>query len=283
MTYPVRYLDTETTGFSNRDKVVEITILDENGKVLLDTLVNPGRSIPAESTAVHGITNADVRNAPTWAQIERKVIAFLTGCELVGHNIAFDLRFLGAAKEAPALVTCTMKAWRRHHGKSIKLGVAAAAIGFTPSGAFHRSAADTEVTRALHLWLKANTTVFDPPKPKIAARSASSDMDQSVGAADSLPIASAKPASLASSQPAVICCSPDDPRLKAPPAELCPPPTLRGTPWTLQADELLLSLWNSGRDILDILAEVPRTPLALFMRLERLGAIPVGAHPYNQK
>ena len=47
-------LDTETTGLYDDAEIVEISIIDENGGVLLDTLVKPLKPIPAEATAIHG-------------------------------------------------------------------------------------------------------------------------------------------------------------------------------------------------------------------------------------
>ena len=62
-------LDTETTGLYDDAEIVEISIIDENGGVLLDTLVKPLKPIPAEATAIHGITNEMVATAPTWVAI----------------------------------------------------------------------------------------------------------------------------------------------------------------------------------------------------------------------
>jgi len=51
------YLDTETTGLSpgNGARIVEIAILDDDGRPLLDTLVNPDCEIPDEASSIHGI------------------------------------------------------------------------------------------------------------------------------------------------------------------------------------------------------------------------------------
>ncbi len=60
------YLDTETTGLDSRSEIIEICILDHDGRVLLDSLVQPVGDIPADASAVHGITTAMVQDAPTW-------------------------------------------------------------------------------------------------------------------------------------------------------------------------------------------------------------------------
>ncbi|NDD11792.1 MAG: hypothetical protein EB072_03880 [Betaproteobacteria bacterium] len=53
------FLDTETTGLSpsSGDKIVEIAIVDGSGRILLNSLVDPGRAIPWHATNVHGITD----------------------------------------------------------------------------------------------------------------------------------------------------------------------------------------------------------------------------------
>ena len=58
-------LDTETTGLGSRDRVVEISCIDRNGNVLVDSLVNPGIAIPVASTAIHGISDTDVADKPS--------------------------------------------------------------------------------------------------------------------------------------------------------------------------------------------------------------------------
>jgi DNA polymerase III epsilon subunit-like protein len=65
----VVYLDTETTGFGKRAEIVDIAVVDGGGQVLFESLVRPTRRIPAEVIAIHGITNADVKDAPEWGDL----------------------------------------------------------------------------------------------------------------------------------------------------------------------------------------------------------------------
>lgn len=96
-------VDTETTGFSPRhgDRVLELAVvhLDAAGRVEAqwETLVNPGRSVGA--THVHGITAADIAAAPRFDDVAEHVAGLLSGRVVVGHNIAFDLRFLASEFE----------------------------------------------------------------------------------------------------------------------------------------------------------------------------------------
>lgn len=67
------------------------------------TLVNPGRPIPAQAAAVHGISDLDVSFAPPFAQAGRELLAFIEGAVLVAHNAPFDLGFLRAECERAGL------------------------------------------------------------------------------------------------------------------------------------------------------------------------------------
>ena len=93
-------LDTETTGFGvyAGDEIVAIAMLELQGLEPSGreyrTLVNPGRSIPALSTEIHGITDAQVQDAPKIGDVIVEVMEFLDDGVLVGHHTNFDLRFL---------------------------------------------------------------------------------------------------------------------------------------------------------------------------------------------
>jgi DNA polymerase-3 subunit epsilon len=96
---PLAFFDLETTGTKiGKDRIVQIGIV----RLLLDgsreryqTLVNPGIPIPAEATAVHGITDLDVAMAPTLDAIASEVLDNLSGCDLSGFNcLRFDVPFL---------------------------------------------------------------------------------------------------------------------------------------------------------------------------------------------
>jgi hypothetical protein len=63
-------LDTETTGIGQWDRIVEIALIDDQGMVLMNTLVNPEIPIPKEASAIHGITDEMVSAAPTFSEIQ---------------------------------------------------------------------------------------------------------------------------------------------------------------------------------------------------------------------
>ena len=96
---PLAVFDLETTGTDRlNDRIVEIAALrvHPGGEVVtLDQRVNPGVRIPRESSEIHGITDADVADSPSFASIAADLAAFFSGCDLAGYNIrGFDLPLL---------------------------------------------------------------------------------------------------------------------------------------------------------------------------------------------
>jgi DNA polymerase-3 subunit epsilon len=101
-------IDFETTGLSPRSAgVVEMAVVhvDTAGAVThrWSSLVNPGRPIP--NSDIHGITDADIAGAPTFAELAPTLAHLLTGRVLVAHNAPFDLRFLKAEAFRVGLVS----------------------------------------------------------------------------------------------------------------------------------------------------------------------------------
>ncbi|MEO6166231.1 MAG: 3'-5' exonuclease [Chitinophagales bacterium] len=99
LTRPLAFVDLETTGINfAKDRIVEIAVL----KVMPDgnvhekqTRVNPLMPIPAQVIAIHGITDEDVKNAPTFEQIAKQYFIFLDECDLAGFNSTrFDFPIL---------------------------------------------------------------------------------------------------------------------------------------------------------------------------------------------
>ena len=88
------YLDTETTGLDRSDEIIEISIVDDDGQVLFESLVKPSRPIPPASTRVHGIRDIDVQSARTWPAVWPQVRSVLFGRLIVIYNESFDMRMM---------------------------------------------------------------------------------------------------------------------------------------------------------------------------------------------
>lgn len=96
---PLVFFDLETTGINIvKDRIVEISYVKvhPNGKEETKTRrVNPEMPIPPESTAIHGITDDDVKDCPTFKEIAKSLAAQIEGCDLAGYNSnRFDIPLL---------------------------------------------------------------------------------------------------------------------------------------------------------------------------------------------
>ncbi|PSL46587.1 DNA polymerase-3 subunit epsilon [Chitinophaga niastensis] len=96
---PLAVIDLETTGTNvASDRIIEIAII----KVFPDKTtqskvkrINPGMAIPAGSTAIHGIKDEDVKDAPTFKQAAHELKQFMENCDLAGYNSnRFDIPLL---------------------------------------------------------------------------------------------------------------------------------------------------------------------------------------------
>jgi DNA polymerase-3 subunit epsilon len=102
-------IDTETTGLDpRRDAVVALAAVPfVAGQPDLEdaytAVVNPGRPIPAVAQAIHGIGDAEVREAPPVAAVLPEFLAACDGRPLVAHTAAFDLALLNRAARAAGL------------------------------------------------------------------------------------------------------------------------------------------------------------------------------------
>jgi len=96
---PLVFLDLETTGISPlTDRIVEfagVKLHPGGRRETLDLRIHPGRPIPPAATEIHGISDADVRDAPPFSEVAARIHEFLSGCDLAGYNAArFDIPLL---------------------------------------------------------------------------------------------------------------------------------------------------------------------------------------------
>lgn len=96
---PVMFFDLETTGTDAlHDRIVEISmikVMPDGTDIQRTVRVNPGMPIPAEATAVHHITDADVADKPLFSQLAEGLAKSFRGCDLAGFNSnRFDIPLL---------------------------------------------------------------------------------------------------------------------------------------------------------------------------------------------
>ena len=159
-------LDTETTGRSGKSKVIEIAVMDKDGNLLLNTLVNPGRSpITAQSAEIHGITRKDVAGKPTFTEVWPELKVILEDHELLlTYNADFDIRLMEQSLEDDEAqrtlrnvrTECIMKTYtnwwksqsRANDATSFRsLQKAAEDCRITPEEKAHRAAQDCDTAR----------------------------------------------------------------------------------------------------------------------------------------
>jgi DNA polymerase III subunit epsilon len=97
-------VDIETTGgYAERNRIVEIAIVIHDGEKIVEewsTLINPERNIPSTVTAIHGITDAMVSDAPRFFEVAKDIWQRLEENIFVAHNVNFDYSFVKSEFES---------------------------------------------------------------------------------------------------------------------------------------------------------------------------------------
>jgi DNA polymerase-3 subunit epsilon len=101
---PIIFFDLETTGTDpERDRIVELAAVKlwpDGRQEEKCRRFNPRMPIPKEATAIHGITDADVKDEPRFAQVAKGIAEYFAGCDLGGYNVInFDIPMLRAELE----------------------------------------------------------------------------------------------------------------------------------------------------------------------------------------
>jgi DNA polymerase-3 subunit epsilon len=160
--------DTETTGLdpAGGDRIIAVgAVRVVNGRVLrqetFEQLVQPQRSVPAESTAIHGITPDMLDGQPTIDAVLPSFVRFAEDTVLVGHNVSFDLQFLelaaaptGVVISQPALDTLLLHAALHPDHREHTLEAIAARLGVSVVGR-HTALGDALVTAEVFVALTA--------------------------------------------------------------------------------------------------------------------------------
>lgn len=158
-------VDTETTGLEADARIVELAaawVDVARGEVVevKSMLVHPGVRIPRAASAVHGITDAMVKGAPSIDRALTRFFAYLEDGPVIAHNARFDVARLRFEAERTASrvpgklpVYCSLKmAKRAIPGQpSYRLDSLATTLQLSRQGVAHRAGSDVGVTAKLVL------------------------------------------------------------------------------------------------------------------------------------
>lgn len=158
-------VDIETTGgHASANGITEIAICIHNGKKVIErysTLVNPRREIPIYISALTGITNDMVQNAPPFEDVAHNIYHLLNNKTFVAHNVNFDYSFVryhlaAAGYELQCNKLCTVRLGRKIMPglPSYSLGKLCRHLGIENESR-HRAAGDAEATSILFSMLLA--------------------------------------------------------------------------------------------------------------------------------
>ena len=97
-------VDIETTGGTRKSRgITEVAVVVSDGHQVVDTwssLINPFESIPPRISALTGITDDMVEDAPGFDDVAEELMGKLEDCVFVAHNVGFDYAFLRGHFEA---------------------------------------------------------------------------------------------------------------------------------------------------------------------------------------
>ncbi len=96
---PIVFFDLETTGVDTaKDRIVEVSmvkVMPDGEEIVRTRRINPQMHIPEQATLIHGITDEDVKDEPTFSQVAKSMAKFIEGCDFGGFNSnRFDLPML---------------------------------------------------------------------------------------------------------------------------------------------------------------------------------------------
>nr|MDT0660800.1 3'-5' exonuclease [Micromonospora sp. DSM 115978] len=147
-------LDTETTDLHGA--IVEIAVVDAaTGKVLLDTLVNPGLPIEPGAQAIHGISDADVVDAPTWDKVLPRLKRVTRGRQILAYNADYDAGVVAADTARAGLKLGPLAADDRWGCVMVRRSDWERVRWWLPLGGGHRACGDALAARDVLLQMTA--------------------------------------------------------------------------------------------------------------------------------
>lgn len=154
------FLDTETTGLGNTAQALEIGLVNARGETVYHTRLKPTVSIEPGAAAVHGISEAELADAPSWPDVAAQLQQHIGSRPLVIFNMDFDMRIMKQTSSAhndqadwlnALKVYCAMRLSAGYYGATnrygtISLASAAGQAGLSWQGQAHSALADAVMT-----------------------------------------------------------------------------------------------------------------------------------------
>lgn len=166
-------VDTETTGlYPPEDRIVEIAAARvRNGAIVKSMcfMVDPGRKMNPEATAVNGISDDMLRGKPSFAQVKSRLLEFIGDDIIVGHNLPFDIEFLEheiGHRMFNRKVDTLRIARKLYRMKSYSLASLSRSLGLAESQE-HRALSDVELTRDLMEHMKRDAREAGTSLPQL--------------------------------------------------------------------------------------------------------------------
>lgn len=157
-------IDTETTGTSTEDRIVEIGCVELRDRVptgkTFHVYINPQREVPKEVVKIHGLTYDFLKTKPVFKRIANKFLTFIGDAPLVAHNAAFDVRMINAELarlERPALtneiVDTLVIAREKRPGKRNTLDALIKEYGIKTERELHGALLDSQILADVYVEL----------------------------------------------------------------------------------------------------------------------------------
>jgi len=162
------FLDTETTGLSSTDGIIDLALIDHDNTALIETLIRPTAPISQIASEIHHIRDEDVIDAPSFGEVLINLTKLTKGRLVLIYNATFDLRMLRQSATAhrarlPYInAGCVMRLYTEFHGKKTALGEASLNFGVVGCD-LHRAAVDARLCREIVLAVAATQLPGEKP------------------------------------------------------------------------------------------------------------------------
>lgn len=165
--------DTETTGLGEKDQIIELALINREGSTVIEMQLKPTVPINPKAQAVHGISEADLKNCPTFKEVAPAVLWLIMKQPLIIFNAEFDLRLLKQTCEAFDIdlnlgdikAHCAMKLAADYYGATNRHGTISLANAMDRANVQWEGEAHSAEADALGTMNLVKAIAFDPVAP----------------------------------------------------------------------------------------------------------------------